>query len=167
MESHAALIRRAYEVAGITDLSQTAFVEYHGTGTPTGDPIEGWCRRPSVFGPSGGVYIGSVKPNLGHSEGASGLTSLIKMVLALEHQTLPPNIKFTSPNPKIPFESAKLVVPTEPTPWPAGRAERVSVNCFGIGGSNAPRRAGLGSELQQPYHRQEAARYASAARLLS
>jgi acyl transferase domain-containing protein len=53
----------------------------------------------NIFGDSG-VYIGSVKPNVGHSEGSSGLTSLIKAVLALEHSTIPPNIKFLNPNPK-------------------------------------------------------------------
>lgn len=107
----------------------------HGTGTKVGDPIEtGAVAR--VFGQYG-IYIGSVKPNLGHSEGASGLSSLIKMVLALEHRIIPPNILFNSPNPQIPFEKAKLVVPTEPMPWPADRLERVGVNSFGIGGSNA------------------------------
>ena len=52
-----------------------------------------------VFGPAG-VYIGSVKPNVGHSEGASGITSIIKATLALEHEIIPPNIKFNTPNPK-------------------------------------------------------------------
>jgi acyl transferase domain-containing protein len=83
------------------------------------------------------VYIGSVKPNLGHSEGASGLTSLIKAVLALENRTIPPNIKFNSPNPDIPWYSSSLSVPTEPVPWPATKHERISVNSFGIGGTNA------------------------------
>lgn len=129
------MMRRAYDVAGITDFSQTAFVECHGTGTPTGDPIEANAVA-RVFGDSG-VYIGSVKPNLGHSEGASGLVSLMKVVLALEHRTIPPNIKFSSPNPAIPFETAKLIVPVEPTPWPQSRHERASINSFGIGGVNA------------------------------
>lgn len=53
----------------------------------------------NVFGQKG-VYIGSVKPNVGHSEGSSGLSSLIKCILALEHKTIPPNIKFSTPNPK-------------------------------------------------------------------
>jgi acyl transferase domain-containing protein/SAM-dependent methyltransferase len=134
-EAHEAMIRRAYDVAGISDLSQTAFVECHGTGTSTGDPLEVMAVG-KVFGDSG-VYIGSVKPNLGHSEGASGLTSIIKSVLALEHQVIPPNIKFAKPNPNIAFASNKLTVPTEPTTWPKERCERVSVNSFGIGGSNA------------------------------
>lgn len=130
-----ALMRRAYKIAGITDLSKTAFVECHGTGTPVGDPIEASAVG-RVFGDSG-VYIGSIKPNFGHTEGASGLLSVIKTVLALENSTIPPNIKFLRPNPAIPFESAKLTVPTEPTPWPHGRLERASVNSFGVGGSNA------------------------------
>ena len=130
-----ALMRRAYEVADITDFSRTGFVECHGTGTPVGDPIEASAVG-RVFGRSG-VYIGSIKPNFGHTEGASGLLSVIKTVLVLENRTIPPNIKFLRPNPAIPFESAKLTVPTEPTPWPSDRLDRVSVNSFGVGGTNA------------------------------
>ncbi|KAI2465872.1 fatty acid synthase S-acetyltransferase [Annulohypoxylon bovei var. microspora] len=134
-DAQEALMRRAYQVAGITDFSQTAMVECHGTGTPTGDPIEAKAVA-RVFGESG-VYIGSSKPNLGHSEGASGLVAIMKMVLALENRTIPPNIRFTTPNPKIPFKEAKLTVPLEPAPWPASRLERVSINSFGVGGANA------------------------------
>ncbi|KAH7021375.1 KR domain-containing protein [Microdochium trichocladiopsis] len=133
-EGHAALIRKTYQVAGIADPAATPFVECHGTGTSVGDPIETRAVA-QVFGDRG-VYIGSVKPNVGHSEGASGLTSLIKVVLALEHRSIPPNIKFNNLNPKIPFKEKKLVVPTELTPWPEDRVERASVNSFGIGGAN-------------------------------
>ncbi|KFZ23643.1 hypothetical protein V502_01879 [Pseudogymnoascus sp. VKM F-4520 (FW-2644)] len=136
LESHEAMIRHAYKVAGISDHSRTAFVECHGTGTAVGDPLEVGAIA-NVFGGQKGVYIGSVKPNVGHSEGASGLTSIIKAVLALERKVIPPNINFCTPNPKIPFEEANLRVPTEPIPWPAGFSERVSVNAFGIGGANA------------------------------
>lgn len=134
-DSQEAMIRKAYQLAGISDFSQTAFVECHGTGTAVGDPIETNAVA-RVFGDAG-VFIGSVKPNLGHSEGASGLTSLIKAVLSLENRTIPPNIKLSSPNPKIPFKERKLTVPLNPIPWPESRHERVSVNSFGIGGSNA------------------------------
>ncbi|KAL9054330.1 MAG: hypothetical protein Q9162_004204 [Coniocarpon cinnabarinum] len=135
-KSQELLMRRAYKLAGIKDFQDTAMVECHGTGTPVGDPIE--CNAVARVFSSGdsGVYIGSVKPNMGHSEGASGLVSIIKMVLALENQTIPPNIRFTSPNPKIPFEEGKLTVPVDPTPWPKNKRERVSINSFGIGGSN-------------------------------
>jgi Polyketide synthase modules and related proteins len=134
-EAQEALIRHAYKIAGISDFSETAFVECHGTGTLVGDPVETKAVA-KVFGNSG-TYIGSVKPNLGHSEGASGLTSVIKAVLALENRTIPPNIKLGMPNKNIPFESAKLTVPVEPTPWPTLSKERISVNSFGIGGNNA------------------------------
>ncbi|CAG8152229.1 unnamed protein product [Penicillium salamii] len=134
--SQEALIRRAYEIAGISDYSETAFFECHGTGTPVGDPIEARAVG-RVFGPSGGILIGSAKPNFGHSEGASGLTSLIKSVLALEHRVIPPNIKFGDPNPAIPWDEFGLSVPTEPSNWPESRRERISVNSFGIGGTDA------------------------------
>ncbi|KAI0440573.1 fatty acid synthase S-acetyltransferase [Xylaria telfairii] len=133
-DAQEALIRRAYDAAGITDFGATGMVECHGTGTVKGDPIEARAVA-RIFGDEG-VYIGSVKPNLGHSEGASGLTSIIKMALALEHRVIPPNIGFTAPNPSIPFETANLKVPLEPTPWPASK-ERASVSAFGIGGVNA------------------------------
>jgi acyl transferase domain-containing protein len=112
-----------------------------------------------VFGAKG-VYIGSVKPNLGHSEGASGISSLIKAILALEHKTIPPNIKLNAPNPKsksltnieprkqltetsVPFSKYNLTVPVAPTPFPTDRAERISINSFGIGGTNAHVRSPL------------------------
>ncbi|KAE9370652.1 hypothetical protein N431DRAFT_559764 [Stipitochalara longipes BDJ] len=133
-ESHEALMRKVYLDAGL-DPTDTAFVECHGTGTPTGDPLE-TSAVGKVFGKKG-VYIGSVKPNIGHSEGASGVTSLIKAVLALEHETIPPNIKFHKPNLKIPFTEKNLVVPVKATAWPSDRAKRISINSFGIGGSNA------------------------------
>ncbi|TVY20219.1 Highly reducing polyketide synthase FUM1 [Lachnellula arida] len=134
-DAHETLMRRAYKVAGIENFSETAMVECHGTGTPIGDPVETNAVA-RVFGKDG-VIIGAVKPNVGHSEGASGLTSTFKMLLAMEKLTIPPNMRFKNGNPKIPFEEAKLTVPLEPMSWPVGRKERVSVNSFGIGGSNA------------------------------
>ena len=133
--SQEALIRRAYDTVGVSDFSKTALFECHGTGTYTGDPIETEAIA-SVFGEKG-IYIGSVKPNLGHSEGASGLTAILKATLALEHRTIPPNIKYYPLNPRIPFEAAKLSIPEQPTDWPADRDERVSINSFGVGGANA------------------------------
>lgn len=132
--AHEALMRSAYRKAGLSP-EHTAFVELHGTGTAVGDPIEA-AAVAKVFGNSG-AYIGSIKPNFGHAEGASGLIGVLKGVLALEKQIIPPNIKFTTPNPQIPFEEAKLFVPTSPLPWPHDKKERVSINSFGLGGSNA------------------------------
>ncbi|EFE44178.1 polyketide synthase, putative [Trichophyton verrucosum HKI 0517] len=121
-ETQASLIHQAYSQAKISDLSATAFIECHGTGTVMGDVAE-LTAVAKAFGEKG-IYIGSVKPNVGHSEGASGLTSIIKATLALENKIIPPNINFKTPNPK------------EPTTWPHDRSERVSINCFGIGGTN-------------------------------
>ncbi|GKZ27715.1 hypothetical protein AbraCBS73388_005445, partial [Aspergillus brasiliensis] len=96
-QAQEALIRKAYRKARISDLSETAFFECHGTGTIAGDTAETSVIA-KVFGEKG-IHIGAVKPNLGHSEGASGITSVIKSVLALEHRVLPPNIYFNTPNP--------------------------------------------------------------------
>lgn len=94
--AHEALIRQTYQNAGL-DFSETAMVECHGTGTAVGDPLELEAIA-NCFGDRG-VYVGSVKPNLGHSEGASAITSILKAVVTLEHQTIVPNIKFNTPNP--------------------------------------------------------------------
>lgn len=133
--AHEKLIRRGHSLAGITDLSRTAMIECHGTATHLGDTTEANAVG-NVFG-EWGIYIGSAKSNLGHSEGASGLTGIMKMTLALENRTIPPNINFSTPNPEIPFEKCRLRVPTEPQPWPADRDPVVGVNSFGIGGANA------------------------------
>ncbi|KAL8881851.1 MAG: hypothetical protein Q9198_001030, partial [Flavoplaca austrocitrina] len=132
-----AAIRRAYQVAGIQDSEvwKTGLFECHGTGTAAGDPIETRALA-NVFG-AHGLHLSSIKPNLGHSEGAAGVSAILKAVLALEHRTIPPSIKAWPVNPKIPFESGKLTLAKECIPWPAGRHERVSVNSFGIGGANA------------------------------
>ncbi|KAL8721904.1 MAG: hypothetical protein Q9225_001500 [Loekoesia sp. 1 TL-2023] len=134
-DAHEALIWKVYKLAGITDFSKTAYFECHGTGTAVGDPIETGAVA-NIFGDHG-IHITSVKPNVGHTGGASGLVSLIKAVLSLQNRTIPPNIKFNAPNPRIPFKERKLTVPIEPTPFPADKHERVSVNSFGLGGSNA------------------------------
>ncbi|KAF2792570.1 KR domain-containing protein [Melanomma pulvis-pyrius CBS 109.77] len=134
MEAQIELMRKVYNDIG-ADPARTAYVECHGTGTPTGDPIEA-AAVGQVFGDRG-VYIGSIKPNMGHSEGASGISSLLKSIVMLEKGMIVPNIKFRSPNPKIDFEKYRLQVPQELLPWPRDRDLRVSINSFGIGGSNA------------------------------
>ncbi|KAK5626220.1 hypothetical protein RRF57_001935 [Xylaria bambusicola] len=130
-DAHEALIRQTYDAAGL-DFSDTAMVMERVR--QSGDPLEVEAIA-SCFGKEG-VYIGSVKPNLGHGEGASAITSVAKAVLCLENKIIIPNIKFVTPNPAIAWEAAKLKVPTEPMKWPTGRCERMSVNSFGIGGSN-------------------------------
>ncbi|KAI9038141.1 type I polyketide synthase [Aspergillus affinis] len=129
------LIRKAYRKAHIANLAETAFVECHGTATRVGDVVEttavanAFERNPLI--------IGGVKPNIGHTEGAAGLAGLIKAVLALEHRQIPPNVNLSTPNPNILFKEAGLTVPLDVLPWPVDRKERVSINCFGVGGTNA------------------------------
>lgn len=132
----AELIRRTHVLAGNAEFSKTAMIECHGTGTAVGDPLEA-ASVASVFGPHGGVWIGSVKSNIGHTEGAAGLAGVVKMTLALENGILPPNLNFSKPNPKIPWEEAQLKVPLTATPWPEGKDKVVGVSSYGIGGSNA------------------------------
>ncbi|KGO37540.1 Acyl transferase/acyl hydrolase/lysophospholipase [Penicillium expansum] len=138
------LIRTAYRDAGL-EFDQTDYFEAHGTGTQAGDPIEssaigatfGQSRPLDKNGKKIPLYVGSVKTNIGHTEGASGLAGLIKAVIALERGVIPPNIRFESPNPKIDLKGWNLEVPTEVMPWPREGQRRASVNSFGFGGSNS------------------------------
>ncbi|KAL3301247.1 polyketide synthase [Colletotrichum asianum] len=94
-----ALIRHTYDKAGINKHSETSFFECHGTGTRIGDLTEvGAIER--IFGEEG-VIIGAVKPNVGHSEGAAALTSVIKVILMLEKGVIAPNTNFNTPNPNL------------------------------------------------------------------
>ncbi|PGH14046.1 hypothetical protein AJ79_03316 [Helicocarpus griseus UAMH5409] len=135
-KAHERMIRHAYKIADIPRPTDTPFVEVHGTGTPSGDPLELQAIS-KVFDAEQETYVGSVKANVGHGEGASGLTSVIKAVMCLENRIIPPQVNFSTPNPKIPFEKARLIVPVDAVPWPASRPERISVNSFGITGANA------------------------------
>ncbi|KAK6356106.1 Highly reducing polyketide synthase gpy1 [Orbilia javanica] len=133
-------ILQAYAQAGINNFSETGYFECHGTGTPVGDCIE-LSAVGSAFAAShrsqDPLWVGSTKPNVGHSEAASGLTSLIKVVLALEKGEIPPNANYKTPNPKIDFKGWRVRVPTSPQPWPSKFVRRASVNSLGIGGSTA------------------------------
>ncbi|PLN85920.1 putative polyketide synthase [Aspergillus taichungensis] len=133
IQAQESLIKAAYRQAGIQALSETAFVECHGTGTVAGDTTE--CSAIGKVFAGQEMFIGAVKPNFGHSEGASGITSVIKAVLSLEHAMIPPNTHLHTPNSTL-LES-ELKVPCVPLDWPADRRKRVSVNGFGIGGTNA------------------------------
>ncbi|KAF7133670.1 hypothetical protein CNMCM5793_004968 [Aspergillus hiratsukae] len=138
-EAQADLIRSTYSSAGL-DLGETAYFEAHGTGTAVGDPLElGAVAHTVSKGRQAGdkLFVGSVKSNIGHLEGAAGLAGVIKCVLMLENRTILPNIHFDKPNKRIPFDAWKIQVPTSVLSWPAGRRARASVNSFGYGGTNA------------------------------
>ncbi|KAK2037056.1 KR domain-containing protein [Colletotrichum somersetense] len=128
------LIRHTYDIAGIKDFSKTAFFECHGTGTIVGDPIE-VAAVERIFGKHG-ILIGSAKPNFGHSEGAAALTSIIKATVMLERETIVPNANFEKPNPNISWADGRIKVATKVQPFPEDRCKRISVNAFGMGGTN-------------------------------
>ncbi|KAK6710701.1 hypothetical protein SNK05_005146 [Fusarium graminearum] len=138
-EAQVANIHSVYESAGL-DFSQTGYVECHGTGTKAGDWRELKAISESlgsVRGIDNPIVVGSLKPNIGHLEGAAGVAGLIKGVLTLEHAKIPPNINLDKPNPDIDFKNWKVKVPTKLLDWPLPGLRRVSVNCFGFGGTNA------------------------------
>ncbi|MGW5747476.1 beta-ketoacyl synthase N-terminal-like domain-containing protein [Amycolatopsis sp. NPDC003861] len=133
-----AMLRDAYR--GV-EPSTVDYVEAHGTGTLLGDPIEASALG-AVLGTGRAeeapLLIGSVKTNIAHTEAAAGIAGLIKVVLAMTHGVLPPQLHFGAPNPHIAFGALGLKVVTKPTPWPrhAGRAT-AGVSAFGFGGTNA------------------------------
>ncbi len=117
-----ALIREALADAGVAP-ADVAYVETHGTGTALGDPIEAQALGAALAAgrdESSRVRIGSVKTNVGHLEAAAGVTSLIKVVLALQHRQIPPHLNFTTPSPHIDWDALPLEVPTTLEPWTRG-----------------------------------------------
>lgn len=112
-------IKAVYKEAGL-DVDQTAYVECHGTGTPAGDPKESFaisqafCEHRDAEKP---IFIGSIKPNVGHLEGAAGVAGLIKAVLAVERGQITKNLYFDPSigNPDIKFDEWKVKVSYERT----------------------------------------------------
>ncbi|MFI0481368.1 type I polyketide synthase [Actinomadura sp. 9N215] len=134
------VIARALGHAGVGP-STVGYVEAHGTGTKLGDPLEAGALG-AVYGrdraPDGPCRIGSVKPNIGHLEAAAGVAGLIKTVLALHHEEIPPSLHCSEPNPAVDWASSGLEVVTERTAWPrGGEPRRAGVSGFGYGGTIA------------------------------
>ncbi len=137
------LMQRVMNESGLIH-KDVNYVEAHGTGTPVGDPIEfgaiweaiGKSRHADGFP----LHVGSVKTNIGHCEAASGIASLIKVILALKHQQIPANLHFNQFNPQIDSEAANMTIPTTLTAWQSSgtRAGRcAAINSFGFSGTNA------------------------------
>lgn len=133
-----AVLTRAYRRAGVHP-ARVAFVEAHGTGTPLGDPIEARALgRVLGAGRSADapLWVGSVKTNFGHLEGAAGIAGLIKVALALEHGAIPPSLNFATENPHAPLAELGLAVVTEARPWASSEPMIAGVSSFGLGGTN-------------------------------
>ncbi len=133
------VILKAWERARI-DPEDLSYIETHGTGTHLGDPIEikglmGAFSRHSARKQFCG--IGSVKTNIGHTVGVAGLASLIKVLLSLERNLLPPSLHFDQPNPFIDFCNSPVYVNDRATPWRPGDKPRLAgVSSFSLSGTN-------------------------------
>jgi acyl transferase domain-containing protein len=133
------MLRRAYHNAGITP-DKVQYIEAHGTGTRAGDPVEVGAigQVCSVNRPADRpLFVGSVKTNLGHTEGAAGVAGLIKIALAVYHRHIPASLHLEQKNPTIPWDEYKLDIPRTLTPWPAAETAVAGVSAFGIAGTNA------------------------------
>ena len=131
-----AVIRRAL---GDLPPASVDYLEAHGTGTALGDPIEVLAAA-AVYGAARQtpLHIGSAKANIGHCEAAAGMAGVMKIVLSLQHEMLPPQIHATPPTPHIPWASLPVQVASTATPWPRGdRPRRAGVSAFGASGTNA------------------------------
>jgi acyl transferase domain-containing protein len=137
--SQQALIRSALAQSGV-DPAQVSYVEVQGTSTAMGQPIEVEALS-AVLGqnraPDQPLWMGSVKTNLGHLEAASGMASLIKVILSMQHGEIPPHLHFQTPNPHINWQDLPVKVPTQRTDWPANPSRFAGVSAFGFSGTNA------------------------------
>lgn len=145
-DAQVALIRDTYRRAGLDltlERDRPQFFECHGTGTPTGDPIEAEAIHRSlgqhvVEGDGPDLFVGSIKTVLGHTEATAGIAGLLKVSLALQEGLIPPNMLFERLHPSIePFYPGLRVHVGDVIPWPTtrdGQPRRASVNSFGTCG---------------------------------
>ncbi|KPA09301.1 polyketide synthase [Candidatus Magnetomorum sp. HK-1] len=133
------VIRKALKKARV-EPSDIHFIETHGTATAIGDPIE-FNAIDSIFGDRPGndpLILGAVKTNIGHLDAASGIAGLIKTVLSLQHNEIPPNLHFRNPSPKIDWTKGNIKVASEKIDWPRGEKRRIAgISSFGISGTNS------------------------------
>ncbi|WP_407230626.1 colibactin hybrid non-ribosomal peptide synthetase/type I polyketide synthase ClbK [Escherichia coli] len=140
VDGQEAVMIEAHSLAEVTP-QQIQYLELHGSGTPLGDAIE-FAAIKRVFGtpaPNATPWrLGAVKPNVGHVEMASGITSLIKTVLSLTNRVFYPTLNFQRANPQLGLEDSPFEVVSRLTPWPEGTTPRTAgVSAFGLGGTNA------------------------------
>ncbi len=157
-----AVIRQALENAKVKP-EQISYLEAHGTGTALGDPIEVrginnvLCKDRSTDNP---LMVGSVKTNIGHLEIAAGMASLLKVILSLKNQEIPPHLHFKELNPDLAAAATALKIPTASLPWQrTEEPRRAGISAFGLSGTNAhiiieepPQLSFNPSEVDRPAH---------------
>ena len=136
-EGQMAAIQRAYHRE--IGIDEVQFVEAHATSTQVGDATEvGALEACFSSRPPRSVPIGSVKSNIGHTLETAGVAGMLKTLLGMQHETIPPTANLQKLNPTIDWEKSPFHIPTSPIPWrkPADRPRCGAVNAFGIGGIN-------------------------------
>ncbi|GIH95238.1 SDR family NAD(P)-dependent oxidoreductase [Planobispora siamensis] len=126
--------------AGVSP-DDVSYVEAHGTATEVGDPMEVAALTRAFGATERKQYcvLGSIKPNVGHLDRASGVTGLIKVVQSLRNELIPGTLHYRSPNPEIDFDNSPFRVTAEPTPWPRtpDKPRIAGISSLGMGGTNA------------------------------
>lgn len=132
------LLQRAWSKAGI-DVNDIGYIETHGTGTALGDPIEIQAISSQLSSRKKPVYIGSVKTNIGHLEGAAGIASLIKASLMLENKKLPKSLNYDTPSEYVNWSAIPVKVADKLMDWEVedGKARIAGVSSFGLSGTNS------------------------------
>ena len=135
------LIRTALAASGLRP-SEIEYIDAHGTATNLGDPIEGTALTEVFGGRSSAqepLWIGSAKSNLGQTQAAAGLASVLKVVLAMQNSTLPQTLHVTEPTPLVDWQKAKMALVLKNRPWLSSnnKPRQAGVSSFGMSGTNA------------------------------